>query len=262
MPSAIFRFYAELNDFLPRRRRFANSVYQFPDHPSVKDAIEAQGVPHTEVELILVNGESRNFDYQMQDGDRVSVYPVFELLDVSPLLRVRPEPLREARFVLDAHLGRLAVYLRLLGFDTLYRNDYGDEELARISHEEARILLTRDRGLLKRGAVTHGYAVRQTAYREQVAEVLRRFDLYAAVRPFTRCLACNGLLEPVEKEAVLEQLPENTREYFQEFWRCASCGKVYWKGSHYEHMREFVEGIRALSADQRIETTDDADGTD
>ncbi len=242
--SATFRFYAELNDFLPARRRFRESVYTFADHPSVKDAIEAQGVPHTEVELILVNGASQDFSYQLNDGDRVSVYPVFESLDVTPLLRVRPEPLRVARFVLDAHLGRLAVYLRMLGFDTLYQNDYGDEELARISREEGRILLTRDRGLLKRRAVTHGYAVRATALREQVVETLRRFDLFEAIHPFTRCLACNGLLEPVEKAAVIELLPENTRKYYEEFWRCASCGRVYWQGSHYERMRAFVEEVR------------------
>ncbi len=241
MSSASFRFYAELNDFLPRRRRFKDSVYRFENHPSVKDAIEAQGAPHTEVELILVNGASQDFSYQLMDGDRVSVYPVFESLDVTELLRVRTEPLREPRFVLDAHLGRLAVYLRLLGFDTLYRNDFIDEELARISRDEGRILLTRDRGLLKRSAVTHGYAVRETAYKAQALEVLRRFDLWGMIEPFTRCLECNGRLEPVEKAAVLAQLPEETRRYYEEFWQCQSCGKVYWQGSHYEKMREFVE---------------------
>ncbi len=159
MPAAVFRFYAELNDFLPRIRRFKDAPYRFENSQTIKDAIEAQGVPHTEVELILVNGELRDFGYHLHPSDRVSVYPVFESLDVSELLRVRPEPLREVRFVLDAHLGRLAVYLRLLGFDTMYRNDIGDEELARISRDEGRILLTRDRGLLKRSAVMHGYAI-------------------------------------------------------------------------------------------------------
>ncbi len=178
----------------------------------------------------------------------MSVYPVFESLDVTGLLRVRPEPLREPRFVLDAHLGRLAAYLRLLGFDALYRNDYADEELARISQEEGRILLTRDRGLLKRSAVTHGYAIRETASKTQVREVLRRFDLFRAIEPFTRCLACNGRLEPVEKAAVLAQLPEETRRYYEEFWQCQGCGKVYWQGSHYEKMREFVEEIRQSGA--------------
>src|SRR5262249_31383318 len=156
MNRACFRFYAELNDFLPPGRRGVTFTYSFEGSPSIKDLIEALGVPHTEVDLILVNGESVDFAYRVREGDRISVYPVFESLDITPLLRVRPRPLRETRFVLDTHLGRLAAYLRLLGFDTLYRNDAGDDELARISSGEGRILLTRDRGLLKRSQVTHG----------------------------------------------------------------------------------------------------------
>jgi uncharacterized protein with PIN domain len=238
-----FRFYAELNDFLPVERRFKEILYSFNDHPAVKDSIEALGVPHTEVEVILVNGVSVGFDYQLKDGDRVSVYPVFESLDVTPLLRLRPEPLRVTRFVLDAHLGKLAAYLRLLGFDSLYRNDYDDYELARISAEERRILLTRDRGLLKRSQVTHGYCVRSTDSRKQVREVLRRFDLFTALAPFTRCLRCNGLLEPVSKEEVFDSLKQETRKYFEEFFRCKECGQVYWKGSHWERMQMFVKEL-------------------
>src|ERR1051326_8223062 len=167
---ARFRFYAELNDFLPPNRRMVTFDCEFQGQQTVKHLIESLGVPHTEVDLVLVNGRSVDFAEIVQDGDNVSVYPVFEGFDIAPVSRVRPRPLRQTKFVLDTHLGRLAGYLRMLGFDTLYRNDYGDEELARISAEEHRILLTRDRGLLMRSLVTHGCFVRQTAVRRQFEE--------------------------------------------------------------------------------------------
>jgi uncharacterized protein with PIN domain len=179
----------------------------------------------------------------VQNGDRISVYPVFESLDVSSLTRLRPEPLREPRFVLDTHLGKLAHYLRLLGFDTLYDNGYEDDELAQISSREKRILLTRDRGLLKRSIVTHGYCVRGTNPRRQLTEVLRRFDLFEVVQPFRRCIRCNGLLEPVSKEAILHRLPPKTPEYYDEFRRCQACDQIYWKGSHFQRMQQFVERV-------------------
>jgi len=240
---AFFRFYAELNDFLPRPRKQVTFEYAFEGRVSVKDMIEALGVPHTEVDLILVNGASVDFSYLVQDADRIGVYPVFEALDIAPLVRLRPAPLRDPRFVLDTHLGRLAAYLRMLGFDALYRNDYTDAELAEVASRDGRILLTRDRGLLKRAAVTHGYCVRETEPRRQLAEALRRFDLFGAVQPFRRCIRCNGPLEPVDKEAVAERLPPRTREVFDEFRLCRGCGQVYWKGSHYERMRQFVESV-------------------
>jgi uncharacterized protein len=251
MAVATFRFYAELNDFLPPSRRQVAFLYSFDMPVSIKHIIESLGVPHTEVDLILVEGKSSTsgsvsvgFSYLLQEGDTVSVYPVFESMDISPLLRLRPEPLRQPRFVLDAHLGRLAAYLRLLGFDTLYRNDFGDEELARISRDEKRLLMTRDRGLIKRSMVTHGYCVRSDQPREQVVEILRRFDLTGAIQPFRRCLSCNGELERVEKAEVIDRLQPGTRQYFDEFYRCRDCGRVYWKGSHYQRMQAMIEALK------------------
>src|SRR5215207_6869794 len=168
------RFYAELNDFLPARRRQVWIEHALDESHSVKHVVETLGVPHPEIDLILVNGESVDFTYRVQDGDRISVYPVFESFDISPLVRVRPRPLRETRFVLDVHLGTLAGYLRMLGFDTLYRNDADDPELAETSQRESRILLTRDRGLLMRSTVSHGYLLRETDPQKQLAEVVRR----------------------------------------------------------------------------------------
>ncbi len=243
MATVYFRFYAELNDFLPRERRMVEFPYEFRGNQSVKHLIEAAGVPHTEVDLVLANGASVDFSYVPADGERISVYPVFESFDVAPASRVRPQPLRRLRFVLDSQLGRLAVYLRMLGFDALYRSDYRDEELARISLEEHRILLTRDRGLLMRGVVTHGYFVRQRGPREQLTDVIRRFDLAGSTAPLTRCLLCNDALEAVAKETVAEAVPRRSREHCDKFWRCRGCGRVYWNGSHYRRMRMFVDQV-------------------
>lgn len=248
MKQVWFRFYAELNDFLPTARRQLAFAHSFEGRVSIKHLIESLGVPHPEVDLVLVNGRSVDFSYIVQDGDRISVYPVFESINIAPLVRVRPQPLREPRFVLDTHLGRLAAYLRMLGFDTVYRNDFADEELARISSQEGRILLTRDRGLLKRNQVTHGYCVRGTNPRSQLVGVLRRFDLFQMVAPFTRCIRCNGILRPVSKQAISHRLQPKTRRYYDEFRVCQACDQIYWKGSHYQRMQQFIEGVLAQQA--------------
>lgn len=239
---ATFRFYADLNDFLPRERRSATFFLNFELHPSVKDMIESIGVPHPEIDMVLVNGTPVDFAYSVRDGDRIGVYPAFTSIDVSSLLRLR-QPLRELRFVLDTHLGRLATYLRLLGLDSVYDNSAGDSELARVSHDEDRILLTRDTGLLKRSEVVYGYFVRETEPIRQAIEVVRRFDLAAAAVPFHRCLRCNSVLQLASKDSVFEQLEQNTREHFEEFRTCPSCNRIYWQGSHYDHMQELVQRI-------------------
>ncbi|HEX7034718.1 MAG TPA: Mut7-C RNAse domain-containing protein, partial [Pseudomonadales bacterium] len=246
--TAVFRFYAELNDFLPPPVG-VERVYRFNGNPAVKDAIEAQGVPHAEVELILVEGRSVGFGHRLADGYRVAVYPVFESFDVAGLVRVRPAPLRRSRFVVDVNLGKLARWLRLLGFDTLYRNDYADAEVVRIAAEEGRIVLTRDRRLLHHAAVTHGYWVRAVESQAQVAEVLRRFQLEGAVAPFRRCLGCNGLIHPVAKEAVQGRLEPKTRRYYDEFHQCEGCGKVYWRGPHYARLENMVSRLLAPPTD-------------
>jgi uncharacterized protein len=247
MMHACIRFYAALNDFLAPERRAQTSTSSFYVSGSVKDLIESLGVPHTEVELILVNGEPVNFAYRVQDGDRISVYPPFRSLDVSPLLTLRPEMPGEYRFVADAHLGRLAGYLRMLGFDTWYRRDSADEELAAISAGEERILLTRDSGLLKRNIVTRGYFVQTTDPARQVVEVLQRFDLVSKIQPFRRCIHCNAVLQPARKEEVLDRLLPETRQYYEEFFLCPNCGRIYWKGSHYRRMQRFIESVIASS---------------
>ena len=250
MHSATFRFYAELNDFLPLDRRQATFTLQFNGRVTVKHLVESLGVPHSEIDLIIVNGNSVDFAYLVQNGDRISVYPVFESIDIGTIGRLRPQPLRQTRFIHDTHLGQLATYLRLVGFDCLYRNNYEDAELAEISSEKQRILLTRDRGLLKRNLVTHGYCIRENDPRLQLLEVIRRFDLRDTIHPFQRCLRCNGRLESVDKEDIVDRLKHNTSLYFDEFRVCASCDQVYWKGSHYERMRRFLDDVLNIEPEQ------------
>lgn len=245
--TATFRFYEELNDFLPPLRRRLRFVHGFRGRVSVKDMLEALGVPHTEVELILVNGRSVRFSHIVRDGDDVSVYPVFEALDVTPLLRLRPRPLRTTRFVLDGHLGTLARYLRILGFDTLYRNDYDDAELARISHDEKRVLLTRDVGLLKRSLVTRGLFLRATDPRRQLAEVVSRLDLDRAIRPFRRCARCNALVRPVARKSLEGRVKPAVLGRFRRFRQCSGCGQIYWPGSHYDRMLALIDSLRATA---------------
>jgi uncharacterized protein with PIN domain len=240
MNSVYIRFYEELNDFLDISRRKKEYRVFFELKRTVKDLIEGEGVPHVEVDLILVNGASVGFDFHISDGDRISVYPEFELLDISPVTRLRPEPLRQTRFIADANLGRLARYLRMTGFDTLFDINLDDGDIIRIAQEEKRIILTRDIGILKNSKVSRGYFIRNQQPEWQLAEVVKKFDLKRQFMPFIRCIACNGNILPVSREEVLDQLPEQVQSDFREFFRCDHCGRVYWKGSHYERMREKI----------------------
>jgi uncharacterized protein with PIN domain len=242
------RCYAELNEFLPTERRQREIEVDLGTPAPVRHLIVNLGIPPTEVELVLINGVSCALEAGLEDGDRVALYPVFESLDVSPVLRLRRRPLRSVRFIADAHLGGLARYLRLLGFDTLFANDLGDGRLAAIAAEEGRIVLSRDRNLLMRRAVTHGLYVPQKRPREQVRYVLDRLDLYRLMRPFTRCTVCSGALIGVAKVEVETELPPRVLEVFHEFWRCAGCGRVYWKGSHYDRLHAFVAQLAAAGS--------------
>lgn len=236
-----FRFYAGLNDFLPIRQRGKPIVFSFSGKPAIKDSIEACGVPHPEVELILINGQSVGFYHPLQHDDRVSVYPDFKRLDISPLSKLKVEPLEKPRFILDVHLGKLARKLRMLGFDTLYRNDYADPEIARIALRDKRIILTRDRRLLMIKSVQRGYWVRSNLIDAQVNEILTRFDLFSQIKAFDHCIKCNGTLQRVDKGTVIDRLLPKTVLYYDEIYRCQGCDQLYWQGSHYENMTQYVE---------------------
>jgi len=229
MSMAYFQFSGRLLDFLPRDQKDQIIRVNFSGRQSIKHLVESLGVPHPEIGQVLVNDQEGTLSTITQDGDRVDVRPIPNGCSLEP------------RFILDNHLGRLAAYLRMLGFDSLYRNDYDDEELAEISRSEERILLSRDRRLLMRKSVTYGYCLRSLDSLEQLTEIIQRFDLIKRITPFHRCLRCNHLLEPVAKEAILDRLEPLTKLYFDEFQICPACKQIYWKGSHYEKMREWIE---------------------
>lgn len=239
------RAYAELNAFVAAECRGVASRRPFRPHQTVKDVVEAMGIPHTEIDLIVVDGEPVDFAYRPQTGARVAVYPVFEALGIEPVERLRPAPLREPRFVADVNVGKLARYLRLLGFDVNWSATADDETLARVSTDDQRILLTRDRALLARKVITHGLYVHAVDPVEQVVEVVRRLDLGCRLAPFTRCLRCNHPVVDVPKAEVVDQLEPLTRRYYDDFRRCTGCGRIFWAGSHHGRLVTIVETIRA-----------------
>lgn len=246
MKTVYFRFYEELNDFLPPEKRKIQFEYSFLDRTTIKDMIESMGVPHTEIDLILINSKSVDFSYIVQDNDVINVYPVFESFDISEIQHLRPKPLREPIFVLDVHLGRLAKYMRMLGFDVIYKNNYNDDNMVKISLDEKRTIITKDKEILKRNTVTHGYWIRNENPEEQLKEVIGRFHLINQIKEFSRCLECNSPLNKVEKGNIINQVPSKVKEWHNEFYKCPGCNKIYWRGSHYEKMKEMIKKIKNI----------------
>jgi uncharacterized protein with PIN domain len=244
MSQASFRFYGDLNDFLPVERQNDAVLYDFDPQSdgnvAVKHAVESLGIPHTEIDQIIANGQAVGFEYGLAAGDVIDVWAWIPKPD---RVNLRPPLPRPVRFVLDTHVGRLAVYLRLLGFDALYHNDSTDASLAELSHQEQRVLLTRDRGLLKRSMVEFGCCVRESDPYQQLISLIRRYQLTGEIEPWRRCLRCNGLLEPVDKAEILDQLEPKTKLYFDDFRRCVGCGQIYWRGSHYDRMQALIQRV-------------------
>jgi uncharacterized protein with PIN domain len=243
VPSVQVRFYEELNDFLPEERRKNAFAAPFALGCTIKALVEDLGAPHTEIDLVLVNGDSVGFEFRLSDGDRVSVFPIFESWDLTGLSRVRPTPLRESRFVLDVHLGKLARLLRRFGFDASYANAATDEQIVLSARRERRIILTRDRGLLKRRAVTHGYLIRSSLPHEQLAEVFQRFDCRGQVRMFTRCIECNLPLTRIDAAEAVGRVPPIVAATYSEFSVCERCGRTFWRGSHWERMKKLAAEV-------------------
>jgi len=229
MNTANFKFYNELNDFLKNEHKNVTFAYHFSGNPAIKDSIEAIGVPHPEVGQILINNQIVDFNYQLKNDDQVSVYPIKKFT------------IKQIKFILDTHLGKLAKFLRMLGFDTLYQNNYTDEEIITIATQENRIILTRDIGLLKNSRVTLGYFVRHIIVITQIKEIITRFNLSDKIKPFTRCLECNGKISQVAKAKIINDLPADTKRYYKKFYQCSNCDKIYWQGSHYKNMLESIK---------------------
>jgi uncharacterized protein with PIN domain len=235
-------FRGDLNFFLKGRSE-APIARVLNERSSVKDVIEACGVPHPEVDLILVDGRPVNFSFVLEQNEHVDVYPV--RLEPSRFPKDRLQIGRFERFVADGHLGKLAANLRLLGFDAAYDQNAQDRQLLEVMAREERALLTRDRRLLMHSVVQTGYFPRSQHGVEQTIGTIRRFDLSGLIAPFTRCLRCNALLEQVDKAQVMEKLEPLTKIYYAAFRRCPGCGQIYWRGSHFDKLTARVEEVRA-----------------
>ena len=243
MPKITFRFYEELNDFLPKNRRKADFETMYKGKRSIKDMIESLGVPHTEVDLILVNGKSVDFNYILQDKDRVSVYPVFESLNITNVTHLRKTPLRRNKFIADINLGNIVKYMRALGLDLFYDSLLSTREIIEISERENRIILTKNSKLLKFKDVSHGIFIRPGTTTEQIRRIIDYLDIKDDIKPFSRCLQCNTLLDVVPKENILNKIPPMTIEFCDEYFQCQSCGKIYWKGTHFINMMRVLKQI-------------------
>jgi uncharacterized protein len=234
---AVVRCYAELTDLVP-----APEVSVVIDGKrSVKDAIGSIGIPHVEVALIVVDGNPVGFEHALIGGERVAVYPPFRTLP--PSGRVDTPPATPLRFAVDVHLGTLARRLRLLGFDTFYANDADDATLAAITERDGRILLSRDRQLLMRRSVVHGYLPRSDEPERQLVEVVERYHLDVHAEPLTRCVSCNGRLRPAELSEVADRIPPKTRAAFDDYAECTDCGQVYWPGAHLPAIDAILAGV-------------------
>ena len=238
-----FRFFGALNDLLPLQKRriwFAHSLY---GQPAIKDTIESLGVPHTEVDCILIHGKSVDLFYHPRYGDRIAVYSEYVSKRKKRIKHLNQCIFKTPRFILDSHLGKLARYLRLLGFDVLYQREYLDQAIAHDAKRLERIVLTRDVGLLKNKIIRHGYWMRKTNPKKQIKEVIKRFHLAKQIRPFRVCLECNGKIKKVAKKKILKRLLPETKKYYRQFFQCNNCQKIYWQGTHFEKLRAFIMSV-------------------
>jgi uncharacterized protein with PIN domain len=245
MPKAIFRFYEELNDFLPKHRRKCDFEARFKGKRSIKDMIEALGVPHTEIDLILVDGNSVGFNYILQDEDRVSVYPVFESFNISELTHLRKTPLRRNTFIAEVNLGNIIKYMRALGLDVYCDSSLSTREIIDVAKRDKRIILTKNRKLLQVKNVSHGIFIHPGTTADQIRRIIDYLDIKADLKPFSRCLRCNTPLDVVPKEKILDRIPPQTIAFCDEYVLCPSCDKIYWKGTHYLHMETVIKQILA-----------------
>ena len=247
--SAIFRFYGSLNDFLPKKLRQRSILYHFKSNPNMKDAIEAIGIPHPEVQLILVEQNPVSLNSRLKNNCRVSVFPFFEKINIQPVELANTAPYKYLRFILDVHLGKLAKFLRFAGFDSLIFPNMNDNDIADLGAREERIVLTRDLGLLKHKKIQYGYWLRSQIPEEQFKEVaihfqIKKSDLY----PWQRCSICNGKIKAVEKRLIYKKLEFMTNKHYKDFFQCENCGHVYWKGSHFDKMQNRLnEAMNAVS---------------
>lgn len=226
-----------LNDFLEISEPASAVTIEFELSPSVKDQVESQGIPHTAVQRLEINGIQQNWSYNLCNGDEITLYPYSRDSSCAPIFR------KPKQFIADVHLGKLANTLRLLGFDTIFNTDWSDKEIIERSNNEQRMILTRDLGLLKDGAAQYGYWIRSTDPDVQITELFQRFELSLFVAPFTRCMKCNGQLQQVDLATVKDDVPAKVQDWHSDYWQCRNCEQVYWQGSHFKQLQQKVEKL-------------------
>lgn len=251
MKQAFFRIYEELNNYLPAEQQKVWFQVSFAEGATIKDLMQMLGIPAEEIDLVLVDQQSCPLGYLLKGNERISVFPIFERLNIAPVGQLHSKPLRNPRFCCDVHLGKLAKYLRMLGFDTVYTPFSTAEDLQAQSIREKRILLSRSLRLIHHPAITHAYWVRSSDPDEQIKDLLKKLDLYETASPLTRCLRCNQPLETIEKKDISHQLEPNTKRFYQTFFICPHCTQLYWQGSHFEHMMAFVKQLINPNANEK-----------
>ncbi|WP_020680657.1 Mut7-C RNAse domain-containing protein [Marinobacterium rhizophilum] len=237
------RCHGRLNELLPPSQRWRVRTMHLKQEITLQQLLIPLHIPHPEVDLVMVNGAPARLDYCVRHGDQIHIYPDIGDIDDAAIVPLRVRPLPRARFILDVHLGRLARRLRLLGLDCWYRSQMDDRAIVRLARIQERVILTRDRGLLQRVEVSHGYYVRAIRPEAQLREVLARFEPGPWLRPLSRCMRCNGLIETMSGEEVQRLSRPDLEREFSVIYRCVGCHQLYWQGSHYEQLRKYVDQL-------------------
>ncbi len=253
MISVKFKFYGNLNDHLPLRKRVGSYSADVTPRSSVKDAIQSQHIPWVEIDFLKVNGNAVPLTILLHENDEIEVWPK----DYLPIgdLPIGDSPISDSlilpytnpiSFLLDVHLGKLAGYMRLCGFDTAYFNyDIGDSELVKQAAEENRVLLSCDRFLMMRKQLIWGYVVRNRDPKKQLVEVLEYFDLNDKTDPFRRCMSCNGELIKADESIIEQKAPPKVLKRFKDhlflYRECILCKKLFWPGDHYVKMLHLLD---------------------
>ncbi len=244
MATVTFIFHDYLQQLLKKKLRAASPfLHHFDRRASIKDVIESLGIPHPVIGSLTVNSREVGFDYILLDNDTVEAIPLTPVVNPFIPTILRPEALEKITFAVDVNAGRLALFLRMLGFDTVYENDIRNSRLAEMAQSQNRILLTRDTTILKRKIIMHGYLLREQNPKKQLVEVVRLYDLSSRIKPLSRCIPCNGLLVPISKEVIMDRLEPLTKKYYHSFHICEECRKIYWPGSHQEKINVFIDDI-------------------
>lgn len=236
-------FHGNLADLLKKDFRQGMVQYSLNRRASVKDIIESLGVPHTEVGKILVDGSETDFDYLPGGEEDIHIYPMTGGVVASLPSLLWQERWNFDRFMVDVNVLKLARNLRMAGIDTTIVPDLDLIDIGVSATEQARVLLTRNRQLLKCSTVMYGQLLRFEDHLTQLREVVDRFRLKSQLQPFSRCLTCNGLLEPIAKESIEHLLQPLTKRYYTIFKRCDHCLAIYWHGSHMQHMQAILDEI-------------------